>query len=631
MTEQYRRRILPRKLGELAGAVNRWIVVAWFLLCPLIGVIAHQLAQQDYDDELDRTRQIQANVVKGMELHLDELMGRADYVLMLMKSSYETTGAISPAASALLSSSAYSLFASQAAILDPLGNFVFSFVPRTAGVNLADREHFRMHVARDNGKLFIGPVVTGRVSGRPSFHFSRRINRPDGSFGGVVSLAVATDYLDELFQQMPLQKTNYLLVGPDGIIRAASGDNRELLGRSLADGPLFQAIRKNPQLGDYFARTLYFQERRLVTYRISERYGMISLVSQLETDVFQRFYERRKLYYGVAGLISAILLFTMILLLRASRRQAELRLSLQAAMERAEYYLDMAGALIVALDREGHVTMLNHRGCEILGYKEDELVGKDWFAAVLPAENRDYAQMRFRQAMNGGYLPQRRLSDMEVITRDGSRRTISWMNNVLTNPQGEIVGTISSGSDVTERRRLEAELLRLASIDSLTGLSNRRTVLAAGQQEFQQFKRYQRPLSLGLMDVDHFKHINDTYGHAAGDEVLRRLAQVCRESLRAVDHCGRFGGEEFVFILPETPADKAWVTAERLWLELAALSVEVPAGKVSLTVSIGLVSAEAADTCIEDLVRLADANMYVAKQRGRNQVVQGRTLSGETV
>ena len=173
---------------------------------------------------------------------------------------------------------------------------------------------------------------------------------------------------------------------------------------------------------------------------------------------------------------------------------------------------------------------------------------------------------------------------------------------------------------------MEAELLRLVATDPLTGLSNRRNLLEAGQREFQLYLRHQRPLSVCLMDIDHFKRINDSYGHPIGDLVLIRLAEVCRSTLRTADLCGRFGGEEFVIILPDTPLETACNAAERLRSRLEKEIVDTPAGSIRFTVSIGVACAESNHSSIDDVIRMADVYMYAAKNSGRNRAVSKITL-----
>ena len=606
--------------------MNARIVAVGLILTVLAWFSAFHLVRQDYESEVERTRQLHSNILKGMEAHTLSLLQDSNEVLLLMDQTFKKQKSITPEVRAILSSASFSRFTDQAALIDVNGNHLFSFSLGGAAVNVADRAYFRAHVHSDTGKLFIGPPVIGRVTGQPVFHVSRRINNPDGSFGGVATVAISADYFADFFRQITLEPINYLLVGVDGLVRAASDNYRHMLGAALEDETFRQAAAGKEEAGMFRITTLSRQELRFVSFRFAREYGLLSVVTELDSDAMSLFYQRRFLYFGAAVLFTLLLPLLLHLLYRASKQQQQLRLSVQAAMERAEYYLDMAGALLVALDLSARVTMLNQRGEEILGYAEAELLGKNWIDTIIPPEHRELVRIRFQQTIAGNRPTTKSAADMEVLTRDGKRRIISWTNSVLRNLQGEIVGTLSSGVDVTERRHMEAELLRLVATDPLTGLSNRRNLLEAGQREFQLYLRHQRPLSVCLMDIDHFKRINDSYGHAIGDLVLVRLAEVCRSTLRTADLCGRFGGEEFVIILPDTPLETACNAAERLRSRLEKEIVDTPAGSIRFTVSIGVACAESNHSSIDDVIRMADVYMYAAKNSGRNRAVSKITI-----
>ena len=607
--------------------MNGRIVAVGLILTVLAWFSAYNLVRQDFEDEVERTRQLHSNILKGMEVHTLSLLQDSNDILLLMEQTYKTQKSITPEVRAILSSASFSRFTDQAALMDANGNHLFSFSLADAAVNVADRAYFQAHIHSDTGKLFIGPIVKGRVTGQTVFHVSRRISsNPDGSFGGVAAVAISSDYFAAFFQQISLEKIEYLLIGADGLIRATGDNNRRLLGTVVQDESFRLALAGPEDSGMFRITTISRNELRFVSFRIAREYGLISSVTQLDSDALSLFYQRRVLYYGAAALFTMLLPFLLHFLYRASKQQQEMRRSVQAAMERAEYYLDMAGALLVALDLSGRVTMLNQRGAEILGYAETDLVGKDWIDTIIPPEHRELVRTRFQQIIAGNRPAQKNAADMEVLTRDGNRRIISWTNSVLRNLQGEIVGTLSSGVDVTERRHMEAELLRLVATDPLTGLSNRRNLLEAGQREFQLYLRQQRPLSVCLMDIDHFKRINDRFGHAIGDLVLVRLAEVCRSTLRTADLCGRFGGEEFVIILPDTLLETACIAAERLREKLEREIVDTPVGSVQFTVSIGVASAEPNHSCIDDVIRMADVYMYAAKNSGRNRAVSKITM-----
>jgi diguanylate cyclase (GGDEF)-like protein len=166
-----------------------------------------------------------------------------------------------------------------------------------------------------------------------------------------------------------------------------------------------------------------------------------------------------------------------------------------------------------------------------------------------------------------------------------------------------------------------AQQRRNASEDFLTGAANRRRFDERGTEEFERARRYQRPLSLVVLDIDHFKSINDTLGHAAGDQVLKQVAERCRESLRTTDLLARTGGEEFVLLLVETGLEAARSGAERT---RAALEAERILGR-TVTASCGVAEATAADATIADTLRRADAALYAAKNGGRNRVCVSAT------
>ena len=164
----------------------------------------------------------------------------------------------------------------------------------------------------------------------------------------------------------------------------------------------------------------------------------------------------------------------------------------------------------------------------------------------------------------------------------------------------------------------ERALQHLASTDALTGLLNRRTMEELIQQETTRADRYTHDISLVLLDVDHFKSINDDYSHAAGDEVLQNIALRLRSALRTQDLLARWGGEEFLVMLPETGAVAAHAAAERLRLAIAETSIGTQYGALSCTITLGVCSIRAGETLHQALAR-ADVALYQGKATGRNR------------
>ena len=182
-------------------------------------------------------------------------------------------------------------------------------------------------------------------------------------------------------------------------------------------------------------------------------------------------------------------------------------------------------------------------------------------------------------------------------------------------------GRLMTFDDISDFDRT-AELLReLAGVDELTKLPNRRQFLKSLETEFARVQRFDRPLSVLMIDADDFKLINDQHGHLAGDEVLQALAVRLRGIVRQIDLLGRLGGEEFAVALMETDMPAALQTAERLRQEIAAEPFQVAAGKIQMTVSVGVATRRAADDNAALLLGLADKAMYLAKTGGRNRVI----------
>lgn len=170
----------------------------------------------------------------------------------------------------------------------------------------------------------------------------------------------------------------------------------------------------------------------------------------------------------------------------------------------------------------------------------------------------------------------------------------------------------------------ETDLRRLASEDDLTGAYNRRHILALAAREWERSSRYGGALSLLMVDVDHFKNVNDTCGHAVGDSVLQTLVRTCGACLRRTDAVGRLGGEEFLVLLPDTDEHAAAEVGERLRAVLAALEVATAGQPLRITVSIGVASRRPDTPSLESLLKSADDALYAAKAAGRNQLKTGK-------
>ena len=195
-----------------------------------------------------------------------------------------------------------------------------------------------------------------------------------------------------------------------------------------------------------------------------------------------------------------------------------------------------------------------------------------------------------------------------------------WFVGRVTPLKGEKHGAVVSHMNVTDRKLVEFELAKLAATDSLTGLPNRRFFLDMANREVDRVRRFRVPASVVMIDVDHFKEINDTYGHAAGDDALRHMAVSFRASLREVDVLARLGGEEFAVLLPGTDEDGAQRVAEKMRMALSSEPVATGQYSFHLTASFGTTDLLSGDLDIGAALRRADAALYAAKHSGRNCV-----------
>lgn len=209
----------------------------------------------------------------------------------------------------------------------------------------------------------------------------------------------------------------------------------------------------------------------------------------------------------------------------------------------------------------------------------------------------------------------------EIELKNGT--TLERHSTVLRDHELGYLGRVWFFSDFTSHKQAEHALKDLALTDSLTRIPNRRHFTMRAKEEFARSKRYQHPLSFVMFDIDHFKKINDEYGHGTGDKVLKVLCQQSLTILRETDFMARYGGEEFVILMPDTPVKDAAVSAERLREHIAEQAITTNTGTIRVTISLGVAQVGLADHSMADTLKRADDALYKAKDEGRNRT---RTL-----
>jgi len=291
----------------------------------------------------------------------------------------------------------------------------------------------------------------------------------------------------------------------------------------------------------------------------------------------------------------------------------------------------LAGAplCVVATDTAGLITTINPAGEKMLGYRREELVGRATPALLLAAEElerrAEEVRRRFGLDLKGlealaaparrGIVEER---EWTFVRRDGTRLPVHLTVTALRDAHGATTGFLGLASDITERKRNEESIRRLAHHDPLTGLPNRTLMADRVRMAIERARRGGAKVGVMLLDLDHFKHVNDSLGHPVGDEVLKTVAERLGATVRQVDTVARMGGDEFVVVLGELAGrDDAAVVADKI---VASLTREMHAGghALHLTPSIGIALYPDHGQDLDALLRNADAAMYETKARGRN-------------
>lgn len=284
----------------------------------------------------------------------------------------------------------------------------------------------------------------------------------------------------------------------------------------------------------------------------------------------------------------------------------------------AEVVREVSAFGIYLLDREGMIRSWNRGAANITGYSEHEVLGRPFAALFNETSQREGLPQRTLQFARAN----RHHKDEQPRRRkDGEELVALCTLDAVREDSGELASFVEVFTDITEVKRREAALYQRATRDALTGLMNRGHFTEMAVQEIERARRFAEPLSVALLDLDHFKKVNDTYGHDAGDMTLVSFAQACQEFARKIDLVGRLGGEEFAILLPRANKEPAFEILQRLRLRVMESRIVSAAGKTfGVTVSIGLASLRPHTRDLRELLRNADAALYKAKREGRNRV-----------
>ncbi len=519
-------------------------------------------------------------------------------------------------------------------IYDAEGNLVLSSSPFAPGINLFDQSFFQHHLSNTDLHAFLGPPVTSQSRTSWKVTVSRRLESEEHRFVGVVAASLSSAYFEQQYRALGLGANSAVTAfRTDGTLLFRYPGDISYLGRSYAKEAMFRlwSPTRPAAFHQYFARADGIE--RVAAFDTSRKYPVIVNVAASMQDALADW--RRETLWDMVeyGVLGSLVVWLGRRVERQARRQRE------ADRARAENELhfrlltEMSGDMVTRVDADGMRTYVSPASDRLLGFGADELLNTRALQASNAADVPGVES--FLTALREGAGSDMTLA-YRAAHRDGREIWVEANIRVTHDPEtGRTNGAVMISRDITARKALEAGLQSLAATDALTGLANRRRLDEVLHNEWRRAAREGTPLSLALMDVDLFKAYNDRYGHLAGDECLRQLAQtLSRVFRRPGDLLARYGGEELAAVLPATESGGAWDVAEaaRDAVEQAGLVHEGNPVRGTVTVSVGVstsypVPEQDAAAGVEKLLRTADMALYEAKHAGRNRVESNQSLS----
>ena len=280
---------------------------------------------------------------------------------------------------------------------------------------------------------------------------------------------------------------------------------------------------------------------------------------------------------------------------------------------------DTASDAIISGDSMGNIVDWNPGSERIFGYLKDEVCGLP-LTLLLPARYHAGHLAGMERVKSGGAKHvSGRTVELEGRRKDGNEFPLEI--SLSEWQAGDHLFFSAVIRDITERRRLKEELQQQASTDELTGIFNRRYFQQLALGELKRAIRLKRSLAVVLIDIDHFKHVNDTLGHAAGDLALLAFTKICQKNIREIDIFARFGGDEFALLLPEASYEQAFVVVDRIRNAVTAQAIDLDDKLISITISSGIANLSGDEETFDKLLSQADQALYRAKEAGRNKVV----------
>jgi diguanylate cyclase (GGDEF)-like protein/PAS domain S-box-containing protein len=572
-----------------------------------------------------------ANVARSLTQHAEDSLDLLDYGVVGVVSRLEIDGTnpdtITKLRSLLEARKTAMDRVHSLAVIDDKGNSLTS--PGTIDSTFSDDAFFRYHQLSPKREAHVGPPVKSAIDGEWVVTLSRRFNKPDGSFGGVVLAAISSKYLSHFYEQFEIgRNSSVALMHGDGLIIARNPSNEKFVGRNVGNTPLFREASLQRPSGAYHFKSPLDGAARVSFFKRSSRYPLVLLATVDKDELLAPWRAAaisRMLY--VLALVMLIAVIGAVLVRQLQRGQ---RMAAALVEKEAHFRLLAEGSsdMVTRIGLDEKLRYVSPSSSRVVGWRANQLIGTPALAGI-HEEDRPHVQA-IVDAMKRGDTEEARLTYRNVH-RTNSEVWLESTMRVTRKDNGKVDGVVAISRDITEQKKLETRLETLAIEDSLTGLANRRRFDERLKEEWARAYRDRSSLSLLMIDVDHFKSYNDEFGHPAGDACLRLVAQImAAEMQRSGDLAARYGGEEFAMLLPNTDAAGCARIGDRIRRAIRDAGLVHTSNHESgcVTASLGGAACRPAlerTAGVTSLVEAADQALYAAKEAGRNRLM----MSGE--
>ena len=502
------------------------------------------------------------------------------------------------------------------AVADQNGQLIVSTAAwPTPDINVSDRDYFISARTRADGQLSTSVPITNRIDGTQTIVFARRLETSDGTFAGIVFAGVNFRYFQAIYESAEsIRSILFTLVRQDGTILYRHPDTVGFAGKRLSADSMFQeAVSKGAKGFRILAQA--DGNVRHVSIRPVPGYPLFVNISITEDTALAGWLQRS----ATIALGSALLLLCSIYLLIAVTRQVRYMSASKASLMQKSQQLDAAlnnmSQGLCMFDSRQQLVVCNKQYAAMYNFTTDQLkVGtpvRDILEAreafVICPSSEEYIADRLHKVSSG--------NSFCTVDKLLDGRTIC-----ITHQGMENGGWVAIHQDITSQKRIEAELAHMARYDALTGLANRTLFLEKVNEALARMRRFGEQFSVLMIDLDQFKAVNDSLGHAIGDSLLTTMADRLRKIVRDVDCVARLGGDEFAIIQAGDPDRRggAIVLANRI-LEKITEPYDLDGRKVVIGTSIGITLAPDDADDADALIRNADLALYKAKSEGRNR------------